>query len=77
MTKDLHSISRIQSRFGVVFDASAEYVVLNDWSRPGKHGWSAMQANKRPFFRPVSLEPRLARAAVNIAAGISGGYVTI
>jgi tRNA (guanine10-N2)-dimethyltransferase len=34
-----------------------------------------MRANKRPFFRPVSLEPRLARAAVNIAAGISEGYV--
>ena len=34
-----------------------------------------MSANKRPFFRPVSLEPRLARAAVNIAAGINDGYV--
>ena len=32
-------------------------------------------ANKRPFFRPVSLEPRLARAAVNIAAGVNEGYV--
>ena len=34
-----------------------------------------MRANKRPFFRPVSLEPRLARAAVNIAAGVNEGYV--
>ena len=34
-----------------------------------------MRANKRPFFRPVSLEPRLARAAVNIAAGTNEGYV--
>ena len=34
-----------------------------------------MRANKRPFFRPVSLEPRLARAAVNIAAGTDTGYV--
>jgi len=42
---------------------------------PGKHGWSAMRANKRPFFRPVSLEPRLARAAVNIAAKGSDGCV--
>lgn len=64
-------------RFGVVLDASAEYVAWG-WmigDGPGKHGWSAMRANKRPFFRPVSLEPRLARAAVNIAAGISEGYV--
>ena len=34
-----------------------------------------MRANKRPFFRPVSLEPRLARAAVNIAAGTNNGFI--
>ncbi len=64
-------------RFGVVLDASAGYVAWG-WiigRGPGKHGWSTMSANKRPFFRPVSLEPRLARAAVNIAAGASDGYV--
>lgn len=64
-------------RFGIVLDNSAGYVAWG-WmigQGPGKHGWSAMRANKRPFFRPVSLEPRLARAAVNIAAGVSEGYV--
>jgi len=64
-------------RFGVVLDASAGYVAWG-WmigQGPGKHGWANMRANKRPFFRPVSLDPRLARAAVNIAAGASEGYV--
>jgi tRNA (guanine10-N2)-dimethyltransferase len=66
-----------KNRFGVVLDASAGLVAWG-WMvglGPGKHGWASMRANKRPFFRPVSLEPRLARAAVNIAAGINEGYV--
>ena len=64
-------------KFGVVLDNSAGYVAWG-WmvgQGPGKHGWSAMRANKRPFFRPVSLEPRLARSAVNIAAGTKDGVV--
>ena len=64
-------------RFGIVLDNSAGNVAWG-WmigQGPGKHGWSAMRANKRPFFRPVSLEPRLARATVNIAAGVDEGYV--
>ncbi len=64
-------------RFGIVLDNSAGYVAWG-WMTgqgPGKHGWAAMRANKRPFFRPVSLEPRLARAAVNIAAGTNNGLV--
>ena len=64
-------------RFGIVLDNSAGNVAWG-WmvgQGPGKHGWSAMRANKRPFFRPVSLEPRLARAAVNIAAKDSDGHV--
>mgnify|MGYP001168951853 FL=1 len=64
-------------RFGIVLDNSAGYVAWG-WMTgqgPGKHGWAAMRANKRPFFRPVSLEPRLARAAVNIAAGTNDGFV--
>ena len=64
-------------RFGIVLDNSAGYVAWG-WvigQGPGKHGWSAMRANKRPFFRPVSLEPRLARAAVNIAAGTNNGFI--
>ena len=66
-----------KKRFGIILDKSAGYVAWG-WmvgQGPGKHGWSAMRANKRPFFRPVSLEPRLARAAVNIAAGTNDGYV--
>ena len=64
-------------KLGVVLDNSAGYVAWG-WmvgQGPGKHGWSAMRANKRPFFRPVSLEPRLARSAVNIAAGTKDGVV--
>ena len=65
------------NRMGIVLDASANSVAWG-WMvgpGPGKQGWSAMRANNRPFFRPVSLEPRLARAAVNIAAGIKQGLV--
>ena len=66
-----------KQKLGVVLDNSAGYVAWG-WmvgQGPGKHGWSAMRANKRPFFRPVSLEPRLARSAVNIAAGTKHGVV--
>ena len=66
-----------EHRFGIILDNSAGFVAWG-WmigQGPGKHGWSAMRANKRPFFRPVSLEPRLARAAVNIAAGTNDGFV--
>ena len=65
------------NRFGVVLDASAGLVAWGwiEGQGPGKQGWSAMRPNNRPFFKPVSLEPRLARAAVNIAAGPSTGYV--
>ena len=61
----------------MILDASAGMVAWG-WMTgqgPGKHGWAAMRANKRPFFRPVSLEPRLARAVVNIAAGKAHGTV--
>ena len=71
------NLSNPKNRFGIVLDASANYVAWG-WMvgpGPGKHGWASMRANKRPFFRPVSLEPRLARAAVNIAAGIKSGVV--
>lgn len=73
-TFDLDNPSK---RFGVILDASAGMVAWG-WMTgqgPGKHGWAAMRANKRPFFRPVSLEPRLARAVVNIAAGKAHGTV--
>ena len=71
------NLSNPKNRFGIVLDASANYVAWG-WMTgpgPGKNGWATMRANKRPFFRPVSLEPRLARAAVNIAAGIKSGIV--
>ena len=70
-------LEKPKHRFGVILDNSAGYVAWG-WmigKGPGKHGWSAMRANKRPFFRPVSLEPRLARAAVNIAAECKDGFV--
>ncbi len=64
-------------RFGVILDASSGLVAWG-WmigQGPGTHGWSSMNANKRPYFKPISLEPRLARAIVNIAAGIDDGVV--
>lgn len=66
-----------QHRFGVVLDAESGLVAWG-WMNgdgPGSQGWSAMRANNRPFFKPISLEPRLARAVVNIAAGIGQNYV--
>tara|TARA_Y100001933_G_C18930745_1_gene535213 strand:- start:31 stop:1062 length:1032 start_codon:yes stop_codon:yes gene_type:complete len=71
------NLTNPDNRFGVVLDNSAGLVAWG-WMKgqgPGKHGWSAMRANKRPFFRPVSIEPRIARAAVNIACGDKSGLV--
>ena len=71
------NLNNPEKRFGVILDNSAGLVAWG-WMTgqgPGKHGWSAMRANKRPFFRPVSIEPRLARAAVNIASGITNGCI--
>jgi tRNA (guanine10-N2)-dimethyltransferase len=42
-------------------------------SCPDSKGWSSRAASKRPFFKPVSLEPRLARCAVNLACGARHG----
>ncbi len=38
-------------------------------------GWNSRAASKRPFFKPVSLEPRLARCAVNLACGDRKGIL--
>ena len=38
-------------------------------------GWSSRVASKRPFFKPVSLEPRLARCAVNLACSNRKGVL--
>ena len=71
------NLERPKHRLGVILDASAGLVAWGWMVGPGpdKQGWASMSASKRPFFRPVSLEPRLARAAVNIAAGMNEGYV--
>ncbi|MDP6869843.1 MAG: methyltransferase domain-containing protein [Candidatus Poseidoniaceae archaeon] len=71
------NLTNPENRFGVILDASAGLVAWGWMSGqgPGTHGWSAMNANNRPYFKPISLEPRIARAAVNIAAGTSKGVV--
>lgn len=60
-----------QHRFGVVIDASSDTVVCGWMVGFGDEsdGVSSRKAAERPFFKPVSLDPRLARLAVNLASG--------
>ena len=55
----------------MVFDASAGIIACG-WmigSGDDSDGIVARRATDRPFFKPVSLDPRLARLAVNLASG--------
>lgn len=58
-------------RFGVVVDASSSTVACGWMVGFGDEsdGVSTRKAAERPFFKPVSLDPRLARLAVNLASG--------
>jgi putative methyltransferase (TIGR01177 family) len=60
-----------EHRFGVVIDASSNTVVCGWMVGFGDEsdGVSSRKAAERPFFKPVSLDPRLARLAVNLASG--------
>jgi len=59
-----------QSTFGILLDGLAQTVTFG-WLKDGLKGDSSIErrATQRPFFKPVSLEPRLARLAVNLACG--------
>ena len=57
--------------FGVVLDASSNTIACGWMLGFGDEsdGVSSRKAAERPFFKPVSLDPRLARLAVNLASG--------
>ena len=60
-----------ESTFGLLLDGHSQTVTFG-WSlNHGPKGDSSIErrATQRPFFKPVSLEPRLARLAVNLACG--------
>ena len=58
-------------RLGMVLDAKAGIIACGWMIGTGddSDGISARRATDRPFFKPVSLDPRLARLAVNLASG--------
>ena len=60
----------------VYLDATSQHVGWGwDVTRTERHGIGARRAGERPFFRPVSLDPHLARTAVNLALGSRDGVV--
>ena len=60
-----------EHRLGMVLDASAGIIACGWMVGPGddSDGITSRRATDRPFFKPVSLDPRLARLAVNVASG--------
>lgn len=59
------------STFGLLLDGHSQTVTFGWLLNHGPKGDSSIErrASQRPFFKPVSLEPRLARLAVNLASG--------
>jgi len=59
------------STFGLLLDGHSQTVTFGWLLNHGPKGDSSIErrASQRPFFKPVSLEPRLARLAVNLACG--------
>lgn len=60
-----------KQRFGILLDQHSNSVTFGWLQGMGPKGDESVErrASQRPFFRPVSLEPRLARLAVNLAGG--------
>ena len=60
-----------ESTFGLLLDGHSQTVTFGWLLNHGPKGDSSIErrATQRPFFKPVSLEPRLARLAVNLACG--------
>ena len=66
-------------RLGMVLDASAGIIACGWMVGNGddSDGITSRRATDRPFFKPVSLDPRLARLAVNVASGPRGKGATL
>ena len=60
-----------KQRFGILLDERSSSVTFGWLQGSGPKGDESVErrASQRPFFKPVSLEPRLARLAVNLASG--------
>ena len=60
-----------KQRFGILLDQHSNSVTFGWLQGMGPKGDESVErrASQRPFFKPVSLEPRLARLAVNLAGG--------
>ena len=58
-------------RMGLVADGQSESLAYGWMQGEGTASFTSRgrRASERPFFKPVSLDPRLARLAVNLAAG--------
>jgi len=67
-------LSNPNNRFSVTIDGSSSQIACG-WmvgDESGSEGVANRKATQRPFFKPVSLSPRLALLAVNLAAGPIG-----
>lgn len=66
-------------KLGLVVDASNSVLACGWMVGTGddSDGITSRRATDRPFFKPVSLDPRLARLAVNLASGPSSRGVTV
>ena len=60
-----------ESTFGLLLDGYSQTITFGWLLNHGPKADSSIErrASQRPFFKPVSLEPRLARLAVNLACG--------
>ena len=60
-----------EQRFGILLDEVSSSITFGWLQGTGPKGDESVErrASQRPFFKPVSLEPRLARLAVNLASG--------
>ena len=67
-------LSNPQHRFSITIDGSSSQIACG-WmvgDNTGSDGVATRKATQRPFFKPVSLSPRLALLAVNLATGPIG-----
>jgi len=65
------NLEKPERSFGLLLDEYSQSVTFGWLLNHGPKGDSSIErrASRRPFFKPVSLEPRLARLAVNLACG--------
>ena len=67
-------LSNPQHRFSITIDGASSQIACG-WmvgGDAGSDGVATRKATQRPFFKPVSLSPRLALLAVNLATGPIG-----